>query len=294
MTAHRGLQQSVMNRIARQAHALGIESNVLLTRFVTERFLVRLSRSRYADQFVLKGAALMPLWLGDSARPTRDADFAGYGTITPDSLKVIFRDVFGVTVEMDGLDFDAASITIAEIREGDEYGGYRMNALAHIGPSRVSLQVDVGLGDAVSPPPEMVMLPPVLDFAAPRLRAYHPETSIAEKFHVIATLGTANSRMKDYYDIDRLAAHLTFDGPTLRKAIEQTFQHRGEPLPSEVPDGLTDAFAASSAKQQQWRAFAKRMNASESLGDVVIRLRAFLMPVITSRVERWESGGPWS
>lgn len=293
MTSHGGIERSVMERIARRAREIQVEPNALLTRFVTERFLARLSRSRHAGRFVLKGAMLMPLWLGDTARSTRDADLAGHGEITPDALVEIFRDVFHTQVDPDGIAFNEGSIRVTEIREGDAYGGYRINAISSIGPSRIVLQVDVGIGDAISPPPELVNLPPVLDFPAPRLRAYRPETSIAEKFHVITTMGRVNSRMKDYYDIERLAAELTFEGSTLRKAIEKTFARRGERLPAEVPDGLTDAFASSSDKQTQWSAFARRLGSRSSLQEVVERVRSFVMPVVTVTVVHWKPGGPW-
>jgi hypothetical protein len=290
---HEGLTASVMTRLNQRARSLSLDPMAMLSRFVTERFLFRLGASPHASHFVLKGATLMPLWLGDAARPTRDADLAGFGTLTPATLAAMVADVFAIDVEPDGVVFDRSSVRIGKIREGDEYGGYRINAVARIGRSRIPLQVDVGIGDAVSPSPEVVELPAVLDFTPPKLRAYRPETSIAEKFHAIATLGDANSRMKDYYDIDRLAAHLDFEGPTLRRAIEQTFSRRDVEIPSDVPHGLTDEYASSAAKQMQWRAFARRLNVEWPFEEVVRRVRVFLMPVVLESVNRWTAGGPW-
>ncbi|HUP62525.1 MAG TPA: nucleotidyl transferase AbiEii/AbiGii toxin family protein [Thermoanaerobaculia bacterium] len=285
-----------MTRLAARARALGIDSNALLARFVIERFLYRLSRSRHVTSFVLKGATLMPLWLGDSARPTRDADLAGYGDMSATTLHAMFREMFEQAVEPDGVSFEVSSIGIAPIRANDQYGGQRMTATARIGRSRVALQIDVGIGDAVSPQPAYVELPVILDFPSPRLRAYRPETSIAEKFHAMATLGTATSRMKDFYDIDRLCGALPFEASILRHSIEETFRRRGTKLPEDVPASLTDSFAASPDKQKQWRAFARRVapDEGEAFADIVERIRRFIMPVMMGVDGTWTPGGPWT
>lgn len=75
-----GLAQSVQTRLVRHAKAIEMDPNVILARYATERLLYRLSRSPYADRFVLKGALLLAVWLGETSRPTRDADLLGLGT----------------------------------------------------------------------------------------------------------------------------------------------------------------------------------------------------------------------
>jgi Nucleotidyl transferase AbiEii toxin, Type IV TA system len=72
-----GLAQSVQVRLVRHARTLGVDPNLVFTRFAVERFLYRLSRSRYSERFVLKGALLLLVWLGEAIRPTRDADLLG-------------------------------------------------------------------------------------------------------------------------------------------------------------------------------------------------------------------------
>jgi hypothetical protein len=290
---HSGLERSVMDRLILSASRRKQDPNALLRRFVIERFLHRLGGSEHASTFVVKGATLMPLWLGEQARPTRDADLAGYGDLNPNTLQVIFESVMTMDVEPDAVVFDPSSIRISPIREGDEYHGYRVTAIGRIGRSRIPLQVDIGIGDAISPPPATVELPTLLEFSPPRVRAYRPETSISEKFSAMVTLAGANSRMKDYYDIDRLAANLAFNGPTLRTAIEKTFERRGLGLPNEIPVGLSSAFALSADKAKQWLGFASRFDASPSFVDVVGRVRDFVMPVITAQVSTWPPGGPW-
>ena len=180
-----GLPVSVQVRLARHAKALGMDPNLVLARFAVERFLYRLSRSRHADRFVLKGALLMLVWLGETIRPTRDGDLLGFGDITRQSLTLIFTEVCAADVQPDGLEFLLSSLRVVPIRPEDAYGGLRATLQARLGKARLRVQIDVGIGDAVTPEPVWLEYPSLLDFPRPRLRAYRPETAIAEKLHAI-------------------------------------------------------------------------------------------------------------
>ncbi len=98
----------------------------------------------------------------------------------------------------EGLRFDLATVTAAEIREEQEYGGIRVKLVALLGNARIPMQVDVGFGDAIIPRPKVEAFPTLLEQDAPKLRMYPPETVIAEKLEALVKLGIANSRMRDY------------------------------------------------------------------------------------------------
>ena len=115
----------------------------------------------------------------------------------------------------------------------------RIKLMAMLGNVRIPLQVDVGAGDAVVPPPEILDFPGLLDLPRARLRAYRPETSIAEKTEAMVRLALANSRMKDFFDIHRLVETRTFDGETMRLAVTATFTRRGVDIPIERPLALS-------------------------------------------------------
>jgi predicted nucleotidyltransferase component of viral defense system len=118
----------------------------------------------------------------------------------------------------------------------------------------------------------------LLDMPSPHLRAYPAETVIAEKFHAMVVLGRANSRMKDYYDVWMLMSSLTVEPERLRQAIVATFARRNTEIPAQVPDGLSDEFAADVSKQRQWDAFAKNLSGEAPEFDGVVReLRERLM-----------------
>ena len=93
IAAAEGLPVSIQVRLVRHAKAVGMDPNLVLARFAIERFLYRLSRSRHADRFILKGALLMLVWLGETIRPTRDADLLGLGEMSEQSLVQICRRI---------------------------------------------------------------------------------------------------------------------------------------------------------------------------------------------------------
>jgi predicted nucleotidyltransferase component of viral defense system len=218
----RNLAASVRHRLTDLARKQGEDFQFVLTRYVIERLLYRLSRSQYRDAFVLKGAMLFRVWTEQVHRPTRDLDLLSRGEPSSETLTKTFRDICGLAVEDDGLIFDPAMVTAERIKEDQEYEGIRIACQARLGQARIALQIDVAFGDTVVPGPANVTYPAMLDFASPVLRAYPQETVVAEKFQAMVMLGIANSRMKDFFDLWTLANALEFDGASLSRAIRAT------------------------------------------------------------------------
>lgn len=274
----RNLGASVRARLLRLSKENGQSFDLVLTRFALERLLFRLSQSPHADRFVLKGAMLMMSWFDDPHRGTRDLDLLGFGDPSEDAMLATFRDILSLEVE-DGVVFNPDTLRVDRIREELDYGGLRLRAIASVGGARINLTIDIGFGDALEPGAEVVDYPVMLDLPAPRLRAYARETVIAEKFQAMVTLGRANSRMKDFYDIWVLSRSFTFDDDRLARAIAATFARRGTAIPTEMPDALTPAFAADEQKQKQWRAFVEDVAVDPGpLAPVLVELIGFLIP----------------
>ena len=279
----RNIGASVRQRLLNLAHARGQPMELLLTRYALERLLHRLSLSPHRERFVLKGAMLLATWFDEPHRATRDVDLLGFGDAAEDALLATFREIMAVEVD-DGVSFDLKGRRIEAIREEAEYGGSRLRTTAALAGARIPITADIGFGDAVEPGVEDIDLPGLLDMPSPHLRAYPPETVIAEKFHAIVALGRANSRMKDYYDVWMLTSTFEIEPERLRRAIVATFARRSTVIPAEVPDGLSEVFAADAAKQRQWDAFARNLSgASPGFGLIVSelrqRLKAFLAPL---------------
>ncbi|WP_338016843.1 nucleotidyl transferase AbiEii/AbiGii toxin family protein [Noviherbaspirillum saxi] len=274
---------------------------MVLTRYAIERLLYRISISNHADQFLLKGALLFDLWFDIPHRPTRDADFLGFGSAELPHIEGIFKEICTLATH-DGVTFQPGTVHAAEIRKEANYAGVRVMLLGTIDSARCQIQIDIGFGDAVTPGPEDVEYPVMLsEFEAPKLRVYSRYTVVAEKFEALSSLGIANSRMKDYFDLWILALHTDFDGDILRQAVQATFDRRKTTLTGQVPFGLTDTFAQDPQKQTQWQAFLRKNRLEAlALNEVIAALAAFMLPVIegasanTAFPAQWHAGGPWS
>lgn len=176
----------------------------------------------------------------------------------------------------------------------------RIRLRARIAGATIPLQIDVAFGDVVTPAPETVEYPSLLNMPTPRLRAYPPEPVVAEKFQALVALGMANTRLKDFYDLWVLANRMAFDGRTLQRAMAETFRQRHTPVPSNAPVALTAEFHDDTSKQAQWRAFLLRTGLqAPDLPTVADQLRKFLLPPAASIVQgqtftqHWPQAGPW-
>ena len=244
---------------------------------------------------------MLAAWHAPASRPTRDIDFLARMENSVEAILPVIRDVCKQPVEPDGLVFDEGGIAGVVIKEDAEYEGVRVTFRAHLQNARVPMQIDMGFGDVVFPAAAPTDYPTILDYPAPRLRAYSRETAVAEKFEAMTKLGQLNSRMKDFFDIWLLSRQFDFDGPTLASAVEKTFANRKTPIDPKLV-ALTSAFAEEPTKVTQWRGFLRKSrveNAPQELGQVVDALAAFLLPIAEALNESrpfdqfWQAPGTW-
>ncbi|MBN2103505.1 nucleotidyl transferase AbiEii/AbiGii toxin family protein [bacterium] len=278
----KNLPASVRQQLLNISRETDTNYQLLLIRYAIERLLYRLSISPYQEQFILKGAMLFAIWSGIPQRGTRDLDLLAYGENNPDAIRAMMHSIIQQPVDNDGLIFDENSIRIDEIREPDAYNGYRIRLKVLLEKAEIPVQVDLGFGDAVTPEAQLIDYPGLLHFPATHLRAYTPETVIAEKLQAIVNLGIANSRIKDYYDLFVILDHFNLSSKGLALAIQATFQRRTTNIPTDIPSGLSNEFAQDTQKQSQWRQFLRRQQLdafTEDLPVIVHRLRETLMPV---------------
>lgn len=281
MSAQTNLESSIQARLLNYSRVNKREYGQVLTKFALERLLYRLSQSKHSDNFLLKGALLFDLWFDVPLRSTRDIDLLGFGLAELPHVVGVFEDLCRLQVA-DGMDYKTESIQADEIRKQANYAGIRVSLLALLGNSRISIQVDIGYGDAITPAPEEALYPVLLDdLPAPKLRVYPMYTVVAEKFETLVSLGIANTRMKDYFDLWVLHQQGKFDNELLRTAIAETFLRRGKPLPKGVPVGLSDEFSGDVQKQRQWLVFLKKNQLAQlDLGELIDGLREWLMPLV--------------
>ena len=288
---------SVRQRLMNEAKRRGVSFDYMASLYARERFLARLARSPHRDRLILKGATVFSLWL-DIHRPTRDLDFLGSGNFEPENASAIIREIVSSDAENDGIEFNPDSVTVQAIREPDEYHGVRVHLEAALDTARIRLQLDIGIGDVVTPAARTATLPSILDdFVSPRVKVYPPETIVSEKLHAMVKLGIANSRMKDFFDVYVLARGREFDESLLAKAIARTFARRKTAIP-DTPFALTTEFYSDRAKETHWQAFLTKsgVDAPRLFSEVGDVLRKFLVPVLASarsgatRERRWRRG----
>lgn len=295
---------SIRQLLTKLARSRGETPEALFQRYASERLLCRLSQSDHAALFILKGASLFYVWTSEPHRPTKDIDLLGSGPLDTETVADIFRAICGMADEDDGLVFDPESVSADEIREDTEYGGVRVKLSVSLTKARLRVQIDIGLGDVVTPPAELVdypMMLPALGLRPVRLRAYPKEAVVAEKTETLVKLGMFNSRMKNYYDLGEMARSFSFEGSVLAGALAATFARRSTDQPRVLPTGLSDAFAEDVTKRAQWAGFLRRAGLPyRELGEVVWSMRDLLWPPLqavaaeTEFGRTWPPGGPWA
>ncbi len=294
----RNLPASVRQRLLTLSERRKEPFDLVLVRYGIERLLYRLSRSPHAEKFLLKGAMLFAIWSDGTHRPTRDVDLLSSGLHDDETLKAVFTELCRLETEPDGLTFLPESVAAAPIREEAAYPGTRVTLEARLENARIRLQVDIGFGDVVTPAPEEIIFPALLDFPAAHLRAYPIYTVVAEKLEACVRLGEQNTRMKDFFDLWFLSRKFPFEGELLKNAITRTFARREMSLPTTVPLGLTPEFAA--LKTNTWAAFIRRNAlAPVEMAAMLDAIRVFAWPVMEAAAkavafnQQWTPGDGW-
>jgi predicted nucleotidyltransferase component of viral defense system len=296
------LAASVAARLLDRAKQTGDDYQGLLTNYCLERFLYRLGKSQLRERFFLKGAQLLRVWADQPYRATRDLDLLRRGDGSYEAIRCDIEAILSTQVEPDGITFDVSTIRLEAIRAEDEYAGTRATLLARCGTARLTLQIDMGMGDSVWPDPRPCSYPTLLDLPEPNVLAYPREAVVAEKLEAMVVFGERNSRIKDFFDLHHLANRFDFDRATLAEAIRRTFERRRTPIPVEEPIGLTVDYWSNPSRPAQVRAFARRagLTLTESFVDELSRvLGTFLLPILDDlrrgirREGYWRPGGPW-
>jgi predicted nucleotidyltransferase component of viral defense system len=293
---------SVRARLLNRARAEGRSFNELLQYYAMERFLYRLSKSEHADLFVLKGGLMLQIWGGSLTRATKDIDLHRAESASVADLVRVVKDCLNLPVEDDGIRFDPKTIKGEAIRLAAKHNGVRIVFGGVLDQAKVTVQVDIGFADIITPSAQPISYPTLLDFGTPELLGYTPETTIAEKFEAMVSLDMANTRLKDFLDIWTLAKGRSFDGGVLAQAIHATFSRRATELPTSTPIALTSAYSSASDKCAQWKAYEKKASVRggmPSLAEATDLIGAFVMPVVEAIragdvfAKSWPPGGPW-
>lgn len=240
----------------------------------------------------------------DPYRATRDVDVLSFGAPDDVAIRALITQICAEECPQDGLRFDLADLVVEEIRRGEEYAGKRARFVTVLGKARIRVQVDFGFGDALPGGAEEIEYPTLLDaLPAPRVRAYPRDAAIAEKINAMVSLGTRNSRMKDFHDVWALSRAFEFDDLTLLRTIAACFERRRTPLHSDAPDVLSPAFYDRPEIETRWRHYVTAgsilVPPPAEFACIGTGIISFLAPVRESIIlgasfaSTWEPAGPW-
>ena len=272
---------SVKAKLKYRAQRDGRNVQDVFIAYVLERVLYRISVSPYTENFTIKGGILLyGLFDEKYARTTTDIDLLG-NRISNDSafIKQVFKEILSIECD-DAITFDLNTLTTKNITEFKEYHGVKVSLMAFLERTRIPVNIDIGFGDVIYPDKQKMEYPTVLDDDPPRLFAYSLESIVAEKFEAIVSLGVANSRYKDFYDIYMLSGRFDFDGKDLAAAIAETFAYRKTGLTTIV--AFEEGFADDPYRKGRWKGFIKSKHADIdlSLEEVLAYDRSFLSPIV--------------
>ena len=170
----------------------------LLQYYAIERFLYRLSISKHRDSFFLKGALMFKAWNTLDHRPTMDIDLLGKTNNSVQNLETVCHDICDQVCPVDdGIVFFSHSVKGTKIQADAEYLGVRIEFQGKLNTAIVNMQIDIGFGDIISPKPQMVLYPIILDLPAPQLSGYTIESVIAEKLESMVKRGILTSRVNN-------------------------------------------------------------------------------------------------
>lgn len=254
----------------------------LLISYALERTIYRIANSKYLNNFTLKGGIFLYAFEnGNFSRSTTDIDFLAQNISNQISdMKTVFSTVFSAKTN-DPLRYDLNTMVIKSITEQKKYPGINVFIYAFLDKTRIPVSIDIGFNDVIHPEKTLIDFPILLPSSEiPSIYAYTIYSCISEKFEAIVSLGYANSRFKDFYDIYIYLSKFEFDGKTLQEALTETFAHRGTTF-NDIVVFETD-FSSDQIRQTRWNNFAKKKNIAIqlSLTSATNAIKHFLEPVI--------------
>ena len=248
---------SVLARLKNKSVESGRSYQLCLQLFCQEEFLRRLEKSKYVDNFVLKGGLFIYTLTEFESRVTMDIDLLLQKLPnTPEELEPIIMDIISTDTGNDYVKFELKGIQPISIAK--KYAGISASLVAVIKNTRTPIKIDFGVGDVIVPSKEKRSIPTQLDeFKKPVINTYSLETTIAEKVDAILDLMEYSSRMKDYYDLYYLLTHFKFDSDSLAEAIKKSFEIRNHHFTTEQYEKVL-SLGDDDAMNKKWQAFIRK------------------------------------
>lgn len=266
--------KAIIKNLAKEKN---ISAQLVMQNFMLERLLERISMSNYQNNFILKGGFLIAAMVGLDTRATMDMDATIKGLpVNEETVRNMFEDICKIEIN-DDVVFSFRSI--GEIREGDEYTGYRVHLTANYPPMAVPLKLDITTGDKITPREVRYSFKLLLEDRNISVLAYNLETVLAEKLETVISRGDQNTRPRDYYDVYilRKLQYNTINPQLLKQALIATSQKRGSYEVILKYKDIMGIVKSSQVMQEQWQAYQKNFEYAKDVDfmdacDVVVRV----------------------
>ena len=242
-----------------------VNENIILQNYMLERLLERISVSEYKYKFILKGGMLITAIVGIDMRNTLDMDATIKGfDLEKDNLENILDNIFKIDLD-DGVTFEFKGIK--EIRQEDEYGGYRVSLDAKFDKLVVPMKLDITTGDVITPKEIKYKFDLMFEERSIEILAYNMETVIADKFETIISRNVDTTRARDFYDIYILwtTQQKNFDKKSLKQAIIKKFEYRGSVDKLNNIDEIVEVIKESEALKEHWKNYQGKFSYAKDI-----------------------------
>ena len=234
--------------------------------FFMERFLERVSKSRYKEQFILKGGMLVSSMIGMSLRTTMDIDTSIEALpLSMDKMQEIIDEIINISIE-DNVTFEIVSIET--IMDEFDYPGIRIHMLGHLDKINQPIKIDISTDDVITPKAVEYSYPLMFEKREIALFTYNAETLLAEKMRTILSRGITNTRMRDFYDLYELIQIIDFSWDVYKNAFDKTCEKRKTIYEKEEAIRIMKEVASDSDMENRWGQFRKK---NDFVGDIMYK-----------------------
>ena len=273
--------ESIKGKIRSLAEKKNLKSQEVLQIYFFERFLERLSKSNYKNNFVIKGGFLISSLIGIENRTTMDMDTTIKGiALKEEKIKEVVDEIININVE-DGIRFEIKDISY--IREEDEYENFRISLIASVGKTKNPMKLDLTTGDAITPREIEYTYPCIFSKEDIKIMAYPLETILAEKYETIIRRNIATTRMRDFYDLYTLykLKKDDIDYEVLKEAIERTSDKRGSQEIMKDYEEIIEDIKEDSYQRSLWEVY---LSENKYIGDLSFDKVAGVVTILSNRI----------
>ena len=273
--------ESIKGKIRSLAEKKNLKSQEVLQIYFFERFLERLSKSNYKNNFVIKGGFLISSLIGIENRTTMDMDTTIKGIpLKEEKIKEIVDEIININVD-DGIKFEIKDISY--IREEDEYENFRISLIANVGKTKNPMKLDLTTGDAITPREIEYIYPCIFNKEDIKIMAYPLETILAEKYETIIRRNITTTRMRDFYDLYTLykLKKDEIDYKILKEAIERTSKKRGSQEIMKDYEEIIEDIKDDSYLRSLWVVY---LGENKYIGDLTFDKVVDVVTILSNRV----------